>query len=165
MTARAAGIRIDIDIDSQLLRLTGVNGGSRQYPVSTAANGVGELNGSFRTPRGEHVVRAMIGNDAQPGTIFVGRRPTGEIYTPEMRIQYPDRDWILTRILWLSGTEPGFNRRGEVDTMRRYIYIHGSPGDVDMNKPGSAGCVRMRNEDIVELFDLVEAGVPVCIHG
>jgi L,D-transpeptidase YbiS len=164
MTNIDVGKRIDIEIDSQFLRLTGNTGESRQYPVSTAANGVGEQNGSFQTPGGRHIVRAMIGRDAEPGSIFVGRRPTGEMYTPEMRIQYPDRDWILTRILWLSGIEPGFNRHGEVDTMRRYIYIHGSPEDVDMNEPGSAGCIRMRNEDIIELFNLVEYGIPVTIH-
>lgn len=161
----ATGSRIDIEIDSQLLRLNGIAGESRQYPVSTAANGVGEQNGSFQTPRGRHIVRAMIGRDAEIGSIFVGRRPTGEMYTPEMRMQYPDRDWILTRVLWLSGIEPGLNRHGEVDTMRRYIYIHGSPEDVDMNEPGSAGCIRMRNADIIELFNLVEPGIPVTIHG
>jgi lipoprotein-anchoring transpeptidase ErfK/SrfK len=95
--------------------------------------------------------------------VFVGRRPTGELYTPELSEQFPKRDWILTRILWLSGCEVGFNRLGDVDTMRRYIYIHGSPDSVHMGEPGSIGCIRMRNADIVELFDLVPAGTPVNI--
>lgn len=127
----------------------------RHYVVSTAKNGAGEVNGSFCTPRGRHLIRAKIGADAPENTVFVRRRPTGEMWTPELFAQYPGRDWILTRILWLSGCEPGFNRLGKVDTMRRYIYLHGSPDTVPMGHPGSIGCVRMRNCDIVELFDLV----------
>jgi lipoprotein-anchoring transpeptidase ErfK/SrfK len=97
--------------------------------------------------------------------VLVRRRPTGEIWTPALAHQFPGRDWILTRILWLSGCEPGFNRLGNVDTMRRFIYIHGSPDTVAMGIPGSIGCVRMRNADIVELFDRVPAGTPVEIRG
>jgi predicted GNAT family N-acyltransferase len=129
----------------------------RRYPVSTAANGAGETKGSYRTPRGRHVIRAKIGAGAPDNTVFVRRRPTGEIWSPEFAAAHPGRDWILTRILWLSGREPGFNRLGEVDTMRRYIYLHGSPDSVPMGTPGSIGCVRMHNRDIVELFDLVPA--------
>ena len=110
-------------------------------------------------------MRAKIGAGAPANTVFVGRRPTGEIWTPALAAEYPGRDWILTRILWLSGCEPGFNRLGEVDTMRRYIYIHGSPDAVPMGVPGSIGCVRMRNVDIIELFDLVPARTPVEILG
>ena len=127
----------------------------REYPVSTALAGVGETFGSFRTPRGRHRIRAKIGAALPENTVFVRRRPTGEIWTPELGQNYPDRDWILTRILWLSGCEPGANRLGCVDTMRRYIYIHGSPDSTEMGVPGSHGCIRMRNADIVELFDLV----------
>ncbi|HYW77329.1 MAG TPA: L,D-transpeptidase [Gammaproteobacteria bacterium] len=134
------------------------------YPVSTSAEGAGERNGSGRTPRGAHVVRARIGAGADPGTVFVGRRPTGEICTPELYARAPERDWILTRILWLSGTEPGRNRLGEVDTMRRYIYIHGCPDEVALGVPGSHGCIRMRNADLIELFDRVPAGTPVFIE-
>ena len=135
----------------------------REYSVSTAKNGPGEVKDSFCTPRGKHIIRAKIGVGAAENTVFVGRRPTGEIYTPELGEQYPGRDWMLTRILWLSGCEPGFNRLGKVDTMRRYIYIHGSPEAVPMGIAGSIGCVRMRNADIVELFDLVAPGTPVLI--
>lgn len=133
----------------------------RQYPVSTSSNGLGELKDSYCTPRGRHIIRAKIGKDLPDNAILVGRRPTGEIYTADLREKFPDRDWILTRILWLSGCERGFNRLGPTDTMRRYIYIHGSPDSVPMGKPGSHGCIRMRNRDIVELFDLVPVGTEV----
>ncbi|HXE38207.1 MAG TPA: L,D-transpeptidase [Azonexus sp.] len=127
----------------------------REYPVSTAKAGVGEVSGSYQTPRGRHVIRAKIGTGQPDNTVFVRRRPTGEIWTPELAEAFPGRDWILTRILWLSGCEPGRNRRGCVDTMRRYVYIHGSPQSTEMGVPGSHGCIRMRNADIVELFDQV----------
>ena len=126
-----------------------------RYSVSTARNGAGELKGSFMTPRGRHVVRAKIGENSPENAVFVARRPTGEIWSPGLSSQFPDRDWILTRILWLSGKEPGRNRLGQVDTMRRYIYLHGSPDTVSMGAPGSIGCVRMRNADILELFSSI----------
>ncbi|MEJ2177725.1 MAG: L,D-transpeptidase [Gammaproteobacteria bacterium] len=151
-------------IDSQTLLFTASDGKQSEYSVSTARNGAGEMNGSFCTPRGQHIVRAKIGSGAAINTVFVGRRPTGELYRPELRQKHPDRDWILTRILWLSGCEPGFNRLGDVDTMRRYVYIHGAPEDVEMGYPGSHGCVRMRNAEVVELFNLVQTGTPVMIH-
>jgi lipoprotein-anchoring transpeptidase ErfK/SrfK len=133
----------------------------RRYRISSAKNGTGQENGSFRTPLGKHIIRAKIGAGQPLNTVFVRRRPTGEIYSPQLAEQFPKRDWILTRILWLSGCEPGFNRLGSVDTMRRYIYIHGTPDSVEMGKPGSIGCIRMRNSDLVEMFDLVETGTPV----
>ena len=133
----------------------------KRYSISSAKNGVGEENGSFRTPRGRHLVRAKIGAGQPVNTVFVERRPTGETYSPELARKHPGRDWILTRILWLSGLERGYNRMGKVDTMRRAIYIHGSPDTADMGKPGSRGCIRMRNRDIVELFDLVPVRTPV----
>lgn len=149
-------MRIHISIPAQTLELfDGSNAMIRRYGVSTAKNGAGERRGSFCTPRGKHIIRAKIGAGAPMNTVFVRRRPTGEIWTPELAAQFPGRDWILTRILWLSGCEVGKNRLGEVDTMRRYIYIHGSPDTVPMGVPGSIGCIRMRNADIIELFDLV----------
>lgn len=135
----------------------------RQYPISSARNGVGQTKGSYCTPLGRHIVRAKIGAGQPENTVFVGRRPTGERYTPELSAQFPDRDWILTRILWLSGCEVGHNRLGEVDTMQRYIYIHGSPNSVPMGQPGSIGCIRMHNADIMDLFDRVPPGTPVQI--
>ena len=151
---------ITIDIARQTLTFDG-----RTYSVSTAKRGVGEKNGSLCTPRGRHLVRAKIGAAQPINSVFVRRRPTGEVWTPELHEKYPGRDWILTRILWLSGCEPGRNRLGDVDTMRRYIYIHGSPDTAQMGKPGSIGCIRMRNRDIVELFDRVPPYTPVEIKG
>ena len=157
-------MHIRISLPQQSLELYDACGALlRRYLVSTAKNGAGEQNGSFRTPRGRHIVRAKVGAGEMANTIFVRRRPTGATWTPQLAQQFPDRDWILTRILWLSGKEPGRNRLGEVDTMRRYIYLHGSPDSVPMGTPGSIGCVRMRNQDIVELFDLVPVYTPVDI--
>ena len=156
--------RIEISVPEQTLKLLADDGKElKRYSISTSRNGAGELQGSFCTPRGEHIVRAKIGAGQPLNTVFRGRRPTGEVWTTELNERFPGRDWILTRILWLSGCEVGKNRLGNVDTMRRYIYIHGSPDSVPMGKPGSIGCVRMRNNDIVELFDRVPAGTPVRI--
>ena len=157
-------MRIEISIRHQTLTLFDNFGGVKaKYSVSTAANGVGCEKDSGCTPLGAHIIRAKIGAGAAPNAVFVGRRPTGEICTSEVMAQYPNRDWILTRILWLSGTEVGKNRLGNVDTMQRYIYIHGSPDSTEMGKVGSHGCVRMRNADVIALFDWVEAGTPVLI--
>jgi L,D-transpeptidase YbiS len=158
-------VKIEIDLPKQQLTLRDGTRVLRQYSVSTSKRGAGEKNGSFCTPRGRHIVRAKIGASQPAGTVFVRRRPTGEVWTPELHAKYPGRDWILTRILWLSGCETGKNRLGDVDTMRRYIYIHGSPHSAEMGKPGSIGCVRMHNGDIVELFDLVPPYTEVEIRG
>ena len=149
-------MHIHISIARQLLTLIdGVGQVIRSYPVSTASRGAGEQYGSFCTPRGKHVIRARIGAGQPVNTVFVARRPTGEIYTEDLGRAFPDRDWMLTRILWLSGCEPGRNRLGCVDSMRRFIYIHGSPDTATMGAPGSHGCIRMRNADILQLFELV----------
>lgn len=132
-----------------------------QWPVSTAARGAGEQRGSYQTPRGHHLVRAKIGDGVPENTVFVGRRPNGEIFSPELEAANPERDWILTRILWLSGCEPGFNRLGDVDTMRRYIYIHGTPDSQPMGVPASHGCIRMHNADLLDLFERVAIYTPV----
>lgn len=154
---------IEISIADQRLRLREGGRITLDVAVSTAKNGAGEINGSERTPRGAHVIRAKIGMGCAPGTVFVSRRPSGEIYTSALRRQYPQRDWILTRILWLSGLETGKNRLGKVDTMRRYIYIHGCPDEDVMGVPSSHGCVKMRNRDVIELFDRVTVGTRVII--
>ena len=156
---------IEISIPGQTLQLLDERGNRvRDYLVSTARNGPGELSGSFCTPRGRHVVRARIGAGRPVNTVFVRRRPTGEIWSPSLAEQHPGRDWILTRILWLSGCERGYNRLGNVDTMRRFIYIHGSPDTAVMGQPGSIGCIRMHNADMVDLFDRVPAGTGVVIY-
>lgn len=155
---------IRISIPRQTLTAQMSDGGVRQYQVSTASNGPGETNGSGCTPRGAHYVRARIGEGQPRGAVFIGRRPTGEIYSSQLAAEHLSRDWILTRILWLCGREPGFNRGGQVDSMRRYIYIHGTPDTEPMGVPASHGCIRMRNDDLLELFDRVPAGIPVFIE-
>ena len=160
---RQADSRLEISLADQRLELFRQGECVRSWPVSTARNGAGEQFGSEKTPRGWHRIRAMIGAGCAPGTVFVARRPTGEVWTPELGRQHPQRDWILTRILWLCGNEPGRNRFGDVDTQRRFIYIHGCPDTEPVDEPGSHGCVRMRNSDIIELFDAVEPGFPVHI--
>ncbi len=158
-------MKIEIDVLAQTLILfDGAGEALRRYTVSTAATGAGEQSGSNCTPRGRHIVRAKIGAGQPLRTVFRRRRPTGETWTPELHAANPGRDWMLTRILWLSGCEPGFNRLGAVDTMRRMVYIHGASDLAPMGVPGSHGCVRMRNEDVAELFDLVAPYTPVDIR-
>jgi L,D-transpeptidase YbiS len=155
---------ITIQLATQALDLSEDEHVLRTYLVSTAKNGAGEQVNSCCTPRGHHIIRAKIGAGCPLGTVFVGRGPTGEIWTPALSRKHPGRDWILSRILWLRGCEPGKNRGGSVDTMQRYIYIHGAPEDVPMGSPTSQGCIRMRNDEISELFDLIAVGTPVRIH-
>ena len=158
-------MHIDISIAEQRLRLLDEAGAVlADYPVSTALNGAGEKKNSGCTPRGKHIVRAKIGAGKPLGTVFIGRRPTGELWSPELAAEHPARDFILTRSLWLSGCEVGVNRLGEVDSMQRYIYIHGTPDTEPMGIARSHGCVRMRNADVIELFDRVPAGTPVTIR-
>lgn len=151
-------MHIRVSLARQVLELYGDAGQLlATYPVSSAAKGAGEASGSYCTPRGRHLIRAKIGGGQPLNAVFRGRRPTGEIFGPELAAQFPERDWILSRILWLSGREPGFNRLGKVDTMARYIYIHGTGEEGRLGSPVSHGCIRMANRDIAELFDLVPA--------
>ncbi len=161
--AQAVGVRVHVSLAQQQLDLWDGSTLLRSYPVSTALNGMGEQSGSGCTPRGLHRVRAKVGAGCDAGTVFVGRRPTGERYTPELAAQHPGRDWILCRILWLTGCEPGLNRGGAVDTLRRYIYLHGCPDGTPLGVPASHGCVRMANADVVDLFERVVVGTPVHI--
>jgi len=157
-------MNIKISINLQTLDLYDDQGQVVQrYAISSARRGTGQQEGSLCTPLGRHVVRAKIGAGQPENAVFVGRRPTGEIYNPALAAQFPNRDWILTRILWLSGCEVGHNRLGSVDTMRRYIYIHGSPDTALMGVPGSIGCIRMHNRDVISLFDQVRVGVELNI--
>jgi lipoprotein-anchoring transpeptidase ErfK/SrfK len=154
---------IFVDTVKQVLHLYEKGKLVHTYPVSTALKGLGEVQGSEQTPRGWHKIRAKIGTDKPIYTVFKARRPTGEIYSPQLALQYPNRDWILTRILWLSGLEPGANRLGKVDTMRRFIYIHGCPDEIPLDKPLSHGCIRMHNQDLIELYDRVPVGIKIFI--
>jgi len=156
--------RVDVDLAAQRLTLLNPGQAPLTWPVSTALRGAGERRGSEQTPRGLHVIRAMIGAGLPPGAVLVGRRPTGELWSTELARRHPERDWILTRAIWLSGLERGRNRLGDVDTMRRYIYIHGAPDEAPMGEPGSHGCIRMRNADVIELYERVAPGTRVLIH-
>ena len=163
MVKNANSYEIHISVSGQSLELRESDRSTFKVSISTAKNGVGETFGSECTPRGWHQVRAKIGDGCSTNTVFVGRRPTGEIYDSRLAKAHPGRDWILTRILWLSGLEPGFNRLGNVDTMRRFIYIHGCPDTDEMGRPGSHGCIKMRNQDVIKLFNLVPVGTRVLI--
>jgi len=155
---------LDISISAQALKVIERDAEVLRYPVSTAKNGAGEQMGSGCTPTGWHKIKAKIGAGQPLQTVFIGRRPTGEIYSPEWADEHPRRDWILTRILWLVGLEPGKNRYGKVDTGWRYIYIHGCPDDLMGGRPESHGCIRMANADVLDLFNRVRAGLKVFIH-
>ena len=156
-------LQVTINITKQSLEVSDGDSVLFQTLVSTALNGVGEKNGSECTPRGQHIIRAKIGADCDLNTVFVARRPNGEVFTEALQQQHPERDWILTRILWLSGCEPGINRLGNVDTMQRYIYIHGCPDEIEMGVPASHGCIRMTNKDVITLFELLPIGTDVLI--
>lgn len=164
MTVNRQPLHIDIDLSEQRLRLCDDEMLVAEYPVSTAVRGAGEQVNSLQTPRGMHRIRACIGRGLPSGTVFRGRRPTGEIYSDDLAQAEPDRDWILSRILWLGGLEPGRNRYADVDSQRRYIYIHGTPDSEPIGEPASIGCIRMRNEDVIDLFERVSAGATVYIH-
>lgn len=155
---------LDVSISQQQLAIIENDQIVRVFPVSTAKNGAGERKGSQCTPTGWHKIRAKIGDGQPLYSVFVGRRPTGEIYSTALSQQYPQRDWILTRILWLNGLEPGKNRYGEVDTGWRYIYIHGCPDQLMDGTPQSHGCIRMYNADVLALFDHINTGINVHIH-
>lgn len=148
-----------VSIAEQKLSFFDNNGNeNRSYSISTALNGVGEQEGSYKTPRGRHFISEMYGHNVPMGSVFVARRLTGEICTPGLMLEFPERDWVLTRIMRLSGLEDGINMGGNVDTFKRYIYIHGCPDSCEMGVPLSHGCIRMRNSDVVELFDMVKIG-------
>ena len=156
--------RVLVDLRRQRLMLLVGEETLLNCPVSTSREGPGELIGSGCTPRGLHRIRIAIGAGCPLNSVFVGRRPTGEIYSPVLAAQHPGRDWILTRILWLTGCVPGRNRGDNLDTLRRYIYIPGCPDTEPMGVPRSHGCIRMRNADLLELFEQVGAGTPVDIR-
>ncbi len=156
-----AGV-IRIDLSRQVLEVTR-DGQCRTFAVSTALHGAGEEEGSGCTPRGLHRIAEKIGADAPAGTVFKGRVATGEIYSAELAANNPDRDWILSRILWLEGAEPGRNCGGTVDTRSRYIYIHGTNEEDRLGAPVSHGCIRMANADVIALFDAVAVGDTVTI--
>ncbi|QFU01470.1 L,D-transpeptidase catalytic domain [Halomonas sp. THAF5a] len=155
-----------LEIDTATQRLSVWDGLEVKWScdVSTGANGTGEEEGSGATPLGWHTIRAAIGAGEPAGAIFRGRRPTGEVYTEALAAEHPGRDWILTRILWLGGLEPGRNRGGNVDSQRRYIYLHGTPPSEPMGVARSHGCIRVRDDDLLALFEIAVPGTPVWVH-
>jgi len=155
---------IQVSIAEQQLMLIDNAQIVNSYSVSTAKNGAGEQMGSECTPTGWHKIRVKIGDTQPLNAVFIGRRPTGEVYSDELKSAYPQRDWILTRILWLGGLEPGKNRYGHVDSTWRYIYIHGCPDELMTGTPDSHGCIRMKNKDVAELFSKVDAGLKIFIE-
>ena len=155
---------LHINLSQQLLSTVEDGIQLKSYSISSALNGVGQREGSGQTPVGQHYIRAKIGQAAKINSVFIGRRATGEIYTSQLAAQFPKRDWILSRILWLCGSEVGLNRLGQVDSMARYIYIHGTPDSEPMGLPKSHGCIRMRNADILEIFTWVPKLCPVYIE-
>lgn len=138
---------------------------SKSYVVSTSKRPPSNVKNSLGTPRGLHEIAERIGAGQPPGMVFKARIPTGRHFSemPDVAPDSPD-NLITSRILWLRGLEPGVNRGGEVDTYERYIYLHGTNREDRIGEPISAGCVLMRNLDIVELYENVRAGDLVWIH-
>ena len=141
-----------IDLAEQSLTLPKHN---KFYVISSGKNGIGEQENSGKTTRGWHKVALKFGHSAAKNAVFKARQETGEVYNQALAAQFPERDWILSRILWLSGLEDNFNQGEGCDTFKRYIYIHGTPDSEPMGIPMSHGCIRMRNDDVVELFELI----------
>jgi len=164
MSERHIDRTVEISISKQRLWLKAGADVVAEYGVSTSAFGPGEQEGSLCTPRGAHVIDELIGDAAEPGAVFVGREATGEVWSEQLHAEHPDRDWILSRIIWLSGAEPGTNEGGNVDTKSRYIYIHGTTPIDPMGVPFSHGCVRMDMQQVIELFDQLEPGMTVQIN-
>jgi len=146
-------VSLHVSISRQILTLRGA-GEPREYPVSTSCFGLGFENGSFKTPTGRFEISKKIGADAPLGAVFKSRVPTGEIGDPSN-----PADLIQTRILWLQGLDAE-----NANTLERYIYIHGTNHEEEIGAATSHGCVRMRNRDVAELFDLVEEGAAVFIQ-
>jgi lipoprotein-anchoring transpeptidase ErfK/SrfK len=151
-----------VSVPDQRLHLIDGPSAVRSYAVSTSRHGTGCAEGSHRTPTGVHRVCLKIGEGAAPGTVFRGREPVGRVAD---RRPASDEDLITTRILWLDGQEPGLNRGGDVDSRRRYIYIHGTPHADRIGRPASMGCIRMTDADVVELFDALPEQAWVVILG
>jgi len=156
---------ININVTEQLLRLLDEDGKLiQQYPVSTSKYGTGNQNGSEQTPLGLHRIKDKLGGAMPVNEVFIGRVPHGNLEECiERGVDLPD-DVIMSRIMWLEGMEPGHNKGGYVDTYQRYIYIHGTNHEESIGTPTSIGCIRMCNQDIVELFRLVDVGTEVLIE-
>jgi len=158
------GMLIQISICHQRLTLYAHEQLVQSWPVSTALNGIGNRNGSFKTPTGMHRIAEMIGDGAEAGTVFRGRITTDEHIKPDAQQSAVKEDLITSRILWLQGIEAGINQGGEVDSHQRYIYIHGTADEKRIGQPVSQGCIRMTNADVITLFDQIKTGTLVVIQ-
>jgi lipoprotein-anchoring transpeptidase ErfK/SrfK len=155
---------IEVDISEQRLYLIENSLIKASYPISTSKYGEGSIENSFKTPLGKHSIKEMIGQEAEINTIFTSRINTKRSATIIDQFEDTDNDYVTSRIMWLDGEEDGFNKGGNVDSFRRYIYIHGTHEEGLIGTKASHGCIRMFNYDVIELFNLVNIGTKVLIR-
>ena len=160
----AENAHIEVDISEQRLYLIENSLIKASYPISTSKYGEGSIENSFKTPLGEHSIKEMIGEEAEINTIFTSRINTKRSATIIDQFEDTDNDYVTSRIIWLDGEEEGFNKGGNVDSFRRYIYIHGTHEEGLIGTKASHGCIRMFNYDVIELFNLVNIGTKVLIR-
>ena len=160
----AESAHIEVDISEQRLYLIENNLIKASYPISTSKYGEGSIQNSFKTPLGEHSIKEMIGEEVKINTIFTSRINTKRSATIIDQFEDTDNDYVTSRIMWLDGEEDGFNKGGNVDSFRRYIYIHGTHEEGLIGTKASHGCIRMFNYDVIELFNLVNIGTKVLIR-
>ena len=160
----AESAHIEVDISEQRLYLIENSLIKASYPISTSKYGEGSIENSFKTPLGKHSIKEMIGEEAEINTIFTSRINTKRSATIIDQFEDTDNDYVTSRIIWLDGEEDGFNKGGNVDSYRRYIYIHGTHEEGLIGTKASHGCIRMFNYDVIELFNLVNIGTKVLIR-
>jgi lipoprotein-anchoring transpeptidase ErfK/SrfK len=160
----AESAHIEVDISEQRLYLIENSLIKASYPISTSKYGEGSIENSFKTPLGKHSIKEMIGEEAEINTIFTSRINTKRSATIIDQFEDTDNDYVTSRIMWLDGEEDGFNKGGNVDSFRRYIYIHGTHEEGLIGTKASHGCIRMFNYDVIELFNLVNIGTKVLIR-
>ena len=160
----AENAHIEVDISEQRLYLIENSLIKASYPISTSKYGEGSIENSFKTPLGEHSIKEMIGEEAEINTIFTSRINTKRSATIIDQFEDTDNDYVTSRIMWLNGEEDGLNKGGNVDSFRRYIYIHGTHEEGLIGTKASHGCIRMFNYDVIELFNLVNIGTKVLIR-
>jgi len=160
----AESAHIEVDISEQRLYLIENSLIKASYPISTSKYGEGSIENSFKTPLGKHSIKEMIGEEAEINTIFTSRINTKRSATIIDQFEDTVNDYVTSRIMWLDGEEDGLNKGGNVDSFRRYIYIHGTHEEGLIGTKASHGCIRMFNYDVIELFNLVNIGTKVLIR-
>lgn len=156
-------IHINVDISQQRMYLFNQNKLVKSYPVSTSSFGEGQIENSFKTPLGKHVISELFGTNVDKNEIFVNRTLINRKATIIDNSIDTDNDFITSRIMWLKGLEDGKNLGGNVDSYSRYIYIHGTQEEGLIGKKASHGCIRLFNHDVIELYELIEEGTTVNI--